>query len=307
MRRVREFIGRRSSTAAAVLLPVLVLFVGGIAVAIGAEDTAPAGDTTAAPVSDTPSPEASASSTEDVSASDDPASSGTGSVNNEVVVLNQTDNSFKHRAGFATTRVTGDTVNNQNSAAAYSRCNSCRTVAVAAQVVLVQTKANVVTPKNVAVALNYECRACETFAGAYQYVVSTDGAVRFTPEGERRMADIQNEIRATAALDIPFPELDARLGALIDELWATVDAEMVKIGAEFTARPYETTDSDDSEGDPVVSPAPTESSGSGTSTEGDAAAGSSGATDEPSPSPTPSPTPTGTESPMPSREESPTA
>lgn len=219
-----------------------------------------------------------------------PSRTGADGTNNEVVVLNVTDGSFKNRAGFGTARITGDTVDSQNAAAATSSCSDCRTVAVAVQVVLVQSNTHTATPNNLAIALNQNCSRCESYAGAFQYVVSTGGLVRFTAEGESRMAAIQNEIRDLAGQRLPFPELDARLGELVDQLWATVDQEMVRLGVGFTATPSARTDIEtaDTAESQSPSPSPTESGSSPTS------AGS------PSPSETSAPDPSGTPTTTPS-------
>lgn len=284
----------------------------GVAAAVGGTDggtqeTTDAGNLEDTTTSATPSPTGSDSATE---GSQDGA--GTGGVNNEVVVLNQTDGLFRNRAGFGTARVVGDTVDNQNSAAAYSECTDCRTVAVAVQIVLVQSNANTITPNNIALALNYGCQSCETFAGAYQYVLSTDGLVRFSSEGESRMAAIQDQIRQTAALDIPFPELDARLGELVDQLWAVVDEELISLGVKFEGTPSAQTDVDTSAGE---TPSPTPTSTEVTPT-GSGEAGAGGTSDGPSPTPEESPTsqqsatpedsPTPAESPTPTSSPSPT-
>lgn len=281
-----------------------IVLVAGLGIATATSGGGTSEPTTASGPTDTsPSPTGASDPSGSGSSSDGSQDgSGTGGVNNEVVVFNRTDGSFLNRAGFATTRVTSDTVDNQNAAAAYSECTDCRTVAVAVQVVLVQSNANVVTPSNLAVALNYGCHSCETFAGAYQYVVSTDGLVRFTPEGQAEMTAIQNQIRELAATDLPFPQLDAQLGALVDQLWATVDAEMVKLGIRFEGTPSGDVDVDTSEGGPTPTATPTPgASATEAATEDQATEPepSSEATPTPGDDPTPTPSPSETVSPTP--------
>ncbi len=285
----------RLQLAATASVVVLITGIGVAGATSGGWTTSSADVDSLSAAEPTTSPSASSTATQDTG-----GSAGTGSVNNEVVVFNRTDGSFLNRAGFATTRVVSDTVDNQNAAAAYSECTECRTVAVAVQVVLVESNANVATPSNLAVALNYDCQSCETFAGAYQYVVSTDGLVRFTPEGEAAMTAIQNQIRDLAATDLPFLELDAQLGALVDQLWATVDAEMVKLGVKFEGTPSGEVEIDTSEGGPAPTgtptPAPDESPTDAATVEGETTEpGSSDATPTPESGTTPTPTPTPTE------------
>lgn len=216
---------------------------------------------------------------------------GGGTVNNEVVVLNTTDGRFAQRSGFGIAKVTGDTAENQNAAAATSSCTDCRTVAVAVQIVLVQrTDAANISPRNFAIAINNNCLRCETFAAAYQYIVTTQGIVRFTPEGQRRLSELQNQIRAIAATDgMPFPELEAQIDALVEQMWAVVDEETRLVGG--SGRAYK--DSDEATED-NPSPSPTMSPSDNPSSEpstGTTPSPSSTPSQEPSTEPTPSPSP----------------
>jgi putative peptide zinc metalloprotease protein len=181
---------------------------------------------------------------------------GGGNVNNEVVVINTNDGRFADRSGFGVARVTGEVVENQNAAAATSSCIDCRTVAVAVQIVLVQRDASTVAPRNLAIALNIDCTQCETFAAAHQYVITTNGLVRFTPEGQQQLASLQGQIRALAATDgIPFPDLDAQIDALVEQMWAVVDNELLKAGKPGSGTAYQDTDTETG----TSSPSPTAS------------------------------------------------
>jgi putative peptide zinc metalloprotease protein len=66
----------------------------------------------------------------------------------------------------------GKAVTETNSAYALANCQSCTTVAVSFQVVLVVGRSKIVTPINVAEALNDNCPACMTTAVADQIVVT---------------------------------------------------------------------------------------------------------------------------------------
>src|SRR3712207_6568132 len=80
------------------------------------------------------------------------------------VAINTKDGSSVFRLAFAIKRVAGDVVDNENAAVAYSRCERCRSVAISIQIVLVTGSPSVVTPKNVAVAVNEQCTLCTSFA-----------------------------------------------------------------------------------------------------------------------------------------------
>lgn len=290
--RTRPFEKERLIARTLLVFVCTLLLVAGVSIAGATDDTSTptTSDTTTDPSATSTAPEDGVT----------PGGGGGGNINNEVVVLNMTDGRFANRAGFGVARVTGDTAENQNAAAATSSCSDCRTVAVAVQIVLVQrTNATNISPRNIAIALNQDCQRCETFAAAYQYVVTTDGLVRFTPEGNQRLAELQNEIRALAATDgVPFPELEARIDARVEQMWAIVDTELAQVGSAFkdtdeatdgaspsvTATPTDTaspTDSSTAEGtepEDTASPTPSESaSPSPSETEGS----------EPTPSSTP--------------------
>jgi putative peptide zinc metalloprotease protein len=92
---------------------------------------------------------------------------------NQVVVVNTSDGSTAFDMALALVWVTdGGPVEQRNEAWALARCSDCRTVAVAFQVVLVVGYAQVVTPVDAAVAVNYECEACVTHALAVQLVAT---------------------------------------------------------------------------------------------------------------------------------------
>ena len=239
---------------------------------------------------------ATTDATADSSASTE-AGGGGGKVNNEVVVFNVTDGRFAHRAGFGTARVTGGDVTNTNSAAATSSCNDCRTVAVAVQAVLVMGDSHSIAPRNQAVAINNNCLRCESYALAYQYVVSTRGIVRFTAEGEQRLAELQRHITELAASDLGFLELEAQIDSLVEQMWAVVDEEVVRVGLRPQGTPSK--DSDQAVDDSTASPTPSESPSSSPSP-ASSPGSSPSPTSSPSPSATPMNEPATAESPSPS-------
>ena len=92
---------------------------------------------------------------------------------NQVVAVNTTDNSTQYKVAVALVWVTdGSRVDQRNEAWALASCTNCTTVAVAFQVVLVVGYAQVVTPINAAVAVNWACDACHTAAVALQLVAT---------------------------------------------------------------------------------------------------------------------------------------
>jgi putative peptide zinc metalloprotease protein len=120
---------------------------------------------------------------------------------NAAVAVNTKDGSSVFKLAFSVKKVSGDTVSPTNTAVAYASCADCRTVAVAIQVVLVESDATTVAPTNLAIAINDQCTDCETLALAYQYVFGTGEPIKLTPEGHRQLAEIRKAFRALQKRD----------------------------------------------------------------------------------------------------------
>jgi putative peptide zinc metalloprotease protein len=287
---------RWSARKAGLIAVSVALLLAGFSVAratlAGGEASGPAPTEVASPAdpSTTSDPGGSTQTSGDVG--------GGGSVNNEVVLLNLTDGRFAHRARFGTARVTGGDVTNTNSAAATSSCSDCRTVAVAVQIVLVMRDSAYIAPRNQAVAINNSCLRCESYALAYQYVVSTGGIVHFTPEGQQRLAELEAQISHLTASDLGFLELEARIDAIVEQMWSVVDEEVVRVG--MNPRGSASKDSDRAQSETATSPAPSESPTGPTGEEQSAGT-------EPEASPSPSDDPEQSTSPSPSVSPEPTS
>ncbi len=85
---------------------------------------------------------------------------------NTAVAVNTKDDSSVFKHAFKISNVMQPVVENQNAAVAYASCSDCRTVAIAIQIVFIAGDADVVSPENVAIAINDGCMACETLAAA---------------------------------------------------------------------------------------------------------------------------------------------
>jgi putative peptide zinc metalloprotease protein len=149
---------------------------------------------------------------------------------NAAVAINTKDGSSLFKFAFSIKKVAGDVVDQTNAAVAFSSCESCETTAIAIQIVLVTSNPSVVTPTNIALAINQNCTLCETFAGAYQIVLGTGGPVRFTDEGRRRIVEIKKEIKRLRESDLSPFELAARLDGLVGELKQVLATELVPLG-----------------------------------------------------------------------------
>lgn len=158
-----------------------------------------------------------------------------GGAKNLVMAFNYADNSALSRSGILVSPIASDNVESENLAYAEASCNDCRTVSAAMQVVLITSNASVIRPTNAAVAVNQNCSSCATFAGAYQYVITTGGQVYLSTEGQAEVQRIRQEVAAIAASDLAFPELAAQLDALYEQLKAVIDSELVHAGVAFQA------------------------------------------------------------------------
>jgi putative peptide zinc metalloprotease protein len=134
------------------------------------------------------------------------------------VAVNTRDGSEVIRLMFQIRRVAGDVVDQSNAAVAVASCEACQTIAVSIQVLLVTGDASIVTPENLALALNIECDLCQTLASAYQFVFGTGGPVYFSAEGNQRIADIRRRLEELRRQDLSIEETQAQVDALADEL-----------------------------------------------------------------------------------------
>jgi putative peptide zinc metalloprotease protein len=146
------------------------------------------------------------------------------------VAVNTRDGADVFRLAFSIRRVMSETVDTSNAAVAVSSCTDCQTVAIAIQVALVFSDPDVVTPENLALAMNIECSLCDTLASAYQMVITTGGPVHLTEEGNRRIAEIRRKLLALRDSDLTGPELQAEVDGLYHELADVIATELVPAG-----------------------------------------------------------------------------
>jgi putative peptide zinc metalloprotease protein len=151
---------------------------------------------------------------------------------NTAIAINTKDGSALFKFAFSVKRVAGDVVDNGNAAVAFSSCENCQTVAIAIQIVLVTGDPSVVTPTNLAIALNYECTLCETMASAYQFVFGNGDNMRFTADGRRMLAEIRQEFHdlRKESESLSLAEIDARVRALVDRIRVVLQNELVPAG-----------------------------------------------------------------------------
>ena len=165
MEKIRTLLGTRGAMLTALLkrggVPyvvagaVLLLGVSGIAVA------AETGTFSSSPTS-TPAPSvAAAPSTDAGQLAGFPADGGG---NNIVQVINHADGHFRVDGKIKVNQIPGPNAGPKNVAFAYSSCTDCQTMAVALEINLISTTARNIQPLNQAVAVNYRCTRCVTYA-----------------------------------------------------------------------------------------------------------------------------------------------
>jgi putative peptide zinc metalloprotease protein len=137
---------------------------------------------------------------------------------NTAIAINTKDGSSVFKFAFAIRQVMGDVVDETNSAVSYASCTDCSTTAIAIEIVLVAGSPSTFTPTNQAIAINYECNLCNTFAAAYQFVIQGTGPMHFTHDALTTMARIRKQIRELEDQNLSPFELRAALDPLIAQL-----------------------------------------------------------------------------------------
>jgi putative peptide zinc metalloprotease protein len=183
---------------------------------------------------------------------------------NVAVAINTKDGTDVFKLAFKIVRVNQDIVDQSNAAVAFNSCEQCQAVAIAFQIVLIFSDPAVVSSENLALALNYECNACIAFASAYQWLLTTGGPVHFTPEGNKRLAEIRQRLHDLAKSDLTIEQLQAELDEIKNEIADILAHELVPAGhgeegsttagATTTAPPETTTAPTTTEGSTSTTP-----------------------------------------------------
>jgi len=144
-----------------------------------------------------------------------------------VAAVNTKDGRFLYRVRLSIKRVTGDVVDNANVAAAAASCDSCETVAVSIQGLLLFSDPSVFTPTNFALAANVGCSFCDTLASAYQFAIQAGRPVHLTADGNRDVAQIRHQLEAIRHEGLTIFEIQAQVDALAQQLLGVLLTEVV--------------------------------------------------------------------------------
>jgi putative peptide zinc metalloprotease protein len=176
---------------------------GGVSAAApgGATTTSSSTTSTTAttPATGIATPTAPSSSTTQVNAFPFQLPSKPGPNDSQALAVNTTNGGVKYDVAYSLVTVTGGKdVTETNSAYAMANCQSCTTVAVSFQVVLVVGESKIIAPIDVAGALNGNCPACMTTAIADQLVVTLKSTP--TPQLLKELTDDLQQLNALPQL-----------------------------------------------------------------------------------------------------------
>jgi putative peptide zinc metalloprotease protein len=150
---------------------------------------------------------------------------------NAAIAVNTKDGTTVFKVAFDIRHVMNGVVDQTNAAVAYASCTNCAAVAVAFEIVLVESNPTVVTPTNVAIAINDNCTTCVAVAEAYQFVLGTGGAVHFDSEGNKILAGIRKELHSLKKEDLTLASLQATMDDIAARIADVLANHLVPVGA----------------------------------------------------------------------------
>jgi putative peptide zinc metalloprotease protein len=158
---------------------------------------------------------------------------------NAAIAVNTKDGTTVFKVAFAIRHVMSDVVTETNAAVAYNSCTDCASVAIAFEIVLVESDASVISPTNIAIAFYENCSTCVAVAEAYQFVLGNGGgAVHFDAEGNRILAELRRRLHSLRREDLTIEQLQAILDDMSAQIADVLSSHLVSAGP---ARPQETT------------------------------------------------------------------
>src|SRR6185503_1528123 len=118
-----------------------------------------------------------------------------------------------------------------NAAVAYNSCTDCASVAIAFEIVLIESDASVISPTNIAIAFNENCSTCVAVAEAYQFVLGNGrGVVHFDAEGNRILAELRRRLHTLRKEDLTIEQLQAILNDMSAQIADVLANHLVSTG-----------------------------------------------------------------------------
>jgi putative peptide zinc metalloprotease protein len=153
------------------------------------------------------------------------------SADNTAISVNTKDGTTVFKVAFAIRRVMSDVVTETNAAVAYNSCTDCASVAIAFEIVLIQSDASVISPTNIAIAFNENCSTCVAVAEAYQFVLGNGGgAVHFDAEGNRILAELRRRLHSLRKEDLTIDQLQAILDDMSAQIADVLANHLISVG-----------------------------------------------------------------------------
>ncbi|MFE0543157.1 hypothetical protein [Streptomyces sp. NPDC058891] len=105
----------------------------------------------------------------------------------------------------------------------------CRSVALSFQIVTTAgSNARLINATNLSQAVNEHCPGCQTFSGAYQFVVATPRAFTLGSAARRELAVIEDQVEALKTSRVPVAEVTRQADVLARRVKAVLDGEMAR-------------------------------------------------------------------------------
>ena len=147
-------------------------------------------------------------------------------VTDQKVVEQTRDGARRGASGLGGHHVEAQRVRARNAAVAYSACDGCRAVALSFQVVLADRGPTDVDAQNVAVAVNRDCRRCESLAVAYQVVVVSPRRTHLTEVGRMGLYYVQVRLKGLAHSGKPLAQIRRDADRLMEIVQDIVTEEL---------------------------------------------------------------------------------
>jgi putative peptide zinc metalloprotease protein len=186
------------------------------------------------------------------------------SADNAAIAVNTKDGTTVFKVAFAIRHLMSDVVTETNAAVAYNSCTDCASVAIAFEIVLVESNASVISPTNVAIAFNENCTTCVAVAEAYQFVLGTGGAVHFDSNGNKILAQIRQELHSLKKEDLTIDQLQAKLDDIAARIADVLANHLVSVGPSNGQQPQGTSSTTTTS--PTTTTTPTTTVGTTTTT-----------------------------------------
>jgi putative peptide zinc metalloprotease protein len=177
---------------------------------------------------------------------------------NAAIAVNTKDGTTVFKVAFAIRHVMSDVVSQTNAAVAYNSCTDCASVAIAFEIVLVESDASVISPTNIAIAFNESCTTCVAVAEAYQFVLGTGGIVHFDAEGNRILAALRRRLHALRKEDLTIEQLQAILDDMSAQIADVLANHLVAVGPSKPERTATTTTTSTTTPETTTTPTTTE-------------------------------------------------